>query len=150
MKKINKTEDYWVCERCGINSLDDVDRMIPCPRGSCDAEIKGVVTTTIKVVLNNIIKQITEDEFYENYKLIDNHIDDNAAYDGKMFETYGDEFDFVIAMAKQNRVISIIDGDDEEGIWAYYTSGFHKVNVMGYFVTTEPFTEEFEATLYNE
>lgn len=149
MEKTEEKEDYWICDTCGVNTFDNPKRMIPCPRGGCDAEVKGTIFKTTEIVLHNTIKQITEDEFYETYKLVDNHIDTNAAYDGKMFETYGEEFDFVIAMAKQNRLISLIDSDDDN-IWCYYTSGFHKVNVIGYFVTTEPFKEEFEAIIYNE
>lgn len=41
-------EDYWICERCEITS-DTPDRMIPCPRGGCDAELVGEkeIKTTI-------------------------------------------------------------------------------------------------------
>ena len=34
-------EDYWICDRCDINS--DGERMCPCPRGSCEAELVGEV-----------------------------------------------------------------------------------------------------------
>jgi hypothetical protein len=33
-------EDYWVCGRCNITS-DTEQRMCPCPRGGCDAELVG-------------------------------------------------------------------------------------------------------------
>lgn len=45
-----KVKDLWVCERCNINSTSK-DRMIPCPRGGCEAEVGGTIeiTTTIKI-----------------------------------------------------------------------------------------------------
>ena len=60
-------------------------------------------------------------------------------------------------MAKQNRVITILEGDDEScfgeceacqcGSTMYYVSGYSFVNRIGYFVTEEPITEEFECKL---
>lgn len=154
---MTKTEikDYWVCERCDINSLNDKDRMIPCPRGSCDAECKGEIQIRTKLVLKHVIKQITEDEFYEKYKLVDNHLDNNASFDGKMFETYGEEINFVIKMAKKNRVITIIDGGDVDSLDLdgdissnlYYISGYHLINRLGYLITEKPIKEEFEVKL---
>jgi hypothetical protein len=44
----NKIKDFWACERCDIDSRTK-GRMIPCPRGSCEAEIIGrveVITVT--------------------------------------------------------------------------------------------------------
>lgn len=100
------------------------------------------------------IKQITEDTFDELITLIPNHIDNNASFDGKMFETYGSEIDFVIEMSKQNRVITIIEGDDDdsddEGEYSpnmYYTSGYHLVNRIGYLISKEPLPFDFEVKI---
>ena len=41
--------DYWTCDRCKIDS-ETKGRMVPCPRGSCDAEITGEVTITKEIV----------------------------------------------------------------------------------------------------
>jgi uncharacterized Rmd1/YagE family protein len=100
---------------------------------------------------------MTENEFYEKYDLIDNHIDDNAGFDGKFFETYGEEVAFVMEMAKENRVITIIEcveceeteGSDFETIDSnfYLVSGMHLVNRFGYLITEEPITEDFEVKL---
>lgn len=48
MKDKVKNKDYFECERCEINSLTK-GRMCPCPRGGCEAELKGkiVITTTL-------------------------------------------------------------------------------------------------------
>jgi hypothetical protein len=101
------------------------------------------------------VLQLTEEQFDEQFELIENHIDDNASFNGCMFETYGDEIDFVLEMAKENRVITIIESDCEEDIndsgevnaCMYYVSGYHFVNRIGYLITKEPITEEFEVKL---
>lgn len=103
----------------------------------------------------NIIIKLTETEFDEKFTLIKNHIDDNASFDGNMFETYGEELEFVKQMAKQNRVITIIESDedceeDEEGFITpnmYYVSGMHHVNRIGYLITEHPFIFEFECLI---
>ncbi len=45
METIVKKKDYWVCDRCEINSKTK-DRMIPCPRGGCEADVKGEIIIT--------------------------------------------------------------------------------------------------------
>ena len=100
-------------------------------------------------------RKLTEEQFDGYFTLVDNHIDTNAAFDGKMFETYGDEVAFVQEMAKQNRVITIIESDegcdvDEEGFTSpnmYYVSGMHFVNRIGYLITEEPIEFEFECLI---
>jgi hypothetical protein len=100
-------------------------------------------------------RNLTEEQFDKLFNLIDNHIDDNAAFDGKMFETYGKEIEFVIEMAKLNRVVTIIESDegceeDEEGFLMpnmYYVSGMHHVNRIGYLITEEPIDFEFECLI---
>ena len=96
-------------------------------------------------------RKLTEEEFYNEFILIDNHIDLNSSFDNKMFETFGLELLFVQEMAKQNRVITILESDgdelDEEGYIVpnlYYTSGMHYVNRIGYLISKEPLTFEFE------
>lgn len=37
------------CDRCKINNLGE--RMCPCPRGGCEAEVIGTITTEIKYKL---------------------------------------------------------------------------------------------------
>jgi len=100
------------------------------------------------------LKEITEEHFYENFVLIENHIDLNASFDGNMFETFGLELLFVGEMAEQNRVITIIESDgdevDEEGYLIpnmYYVSGMHHVNRIGYLITKEPLPYEFECKI---
>ncbi len=100
------------------------------------------------------MRELTEEQFDEQYELVTNHIDDNASFDGNMFETYDEELTFVREMAKENRVITIIEGDEdfenefgEPTLNMFYVSGMHLVNRIGYLVTKEPITEEFEVKL---
>jgi len=98
------------------------------------------------------MKTLTEEQFDELFNLIDNKIDLNASFGGKMFETYGNELAFVQQMAKLNRVITIVetDGSEEGDIvipMMYYVSGYHVVNRIGYFVTDAPIDFEFECVL---
>jgi len=44
-----KQRDLWECPRCKNSSLDE-DECCPCPRGSCEAEITGLVITTVKII----------------------------------------------------------------------------------------------------
>jgi hypothetical protein len=111
----------------------------------------------------SIIKNLTEKEFDEQFVLEKNHIDNNAGFDGCMFETYGEELDYVFKMSKKNRVVTIIEGDGEDeceeifinndGVEVkdvfpipnlYYISGFHYVNRLGFFVLDRPYEYEFE------
>lgn len=46
-----KEEEYWKCNRCRITS-ETKDRMCPCPRGGCEANVIGkIVTTTTKEII---------------------------------------------------------------------------------------------------
>ena len=113
------------------------------------------------------IKNITEEEFYENYNRLQNHIDKNASFDGCMYETYGEELAYVFEMSKKKRVVTIIEGDDGEefeetfinqlgveikdmilNVNLYYASGFHSINRLGYFVLDKPYEYEFEVNIY--
>ena len=49
-KIIKEETHYFECDRCEINSLSQ-DRMCPCPRGSCEAELRGVIEKVITVKL---------------------------------------------------------------------------------------------------
>jgi len=86
--------------------------------------------------------KITEDNFDEVFKPQINHIDDNASFNGCMYETYGEEQDYVRAVAKENpkKVWTIIEGD--EGM--YYVTGFHHVNRLGYLICEVEFEEEMD------
>jgi len=86
--------------------------------------------------------QLTEDEWFEQFKPIPNHIDNNASFNddeqGYMFETYGEELEFVKAQ-EPNRIWTYFDGDDGG---TYISDGYHVVNRIGYFVTALPYDDK--------
>ncbi len=87
-----------------------------------------------------MFKEISEDEWFEKYKPIQNHIVGNASFDGCMFETYGDEEVFVKAQ-DPHYIWTYGDGDNGGTfIW----SGYHIVNRIGYFITEVPFENDDE------
>ena len=108
----------------------------------------------------------TEEEFHTKFKVKRNHIDKNACFDGCMYETFGKELAYVYKMIKKNRVVTIIEGDNEEKEITFfdskgvkvndiittstfcYLTGFHYVNRCGYFVLDKPYEYEFEVNIY--
>ena len=83
--------------------------------------------------MNNFL-EMTIEEWEKTYKPITNHIDDNASFDGIMFETYGDEVEFVKSQDPA-KIWMYGDGDDGGG---YIWSGWGFVNRIGYFITEVP------------
>lgn len=83
--------------------------------------------------------ELTEDEFDAAYPLVPNHINPTAGWSvdegggGCLFETYGDEFDFVRRFDPL-RVWTLIDGDDGD---LYVVSGLHRVNRVGYLLSRD-------------
>jgi hypothetical protein len=88
------------------------------------------------MTMDNFI-EMTMEEWEATYKPITNHIDTNASFDGLMFETYGDEVEFVKAQ-DENRIWMYGDGDDGG---SYIWSGWGFVNRIGYFITEVPFPD---------
>lgn len=83
--------------------------------------------------------ELTEGEFDDRYPLVPNHINSSAGWavgdtGGCLFETYGDEFEFV-RRQPSGRVWTLIDGEDGD---LYVISGLHFVNRVGYLLSTVP------------
>lgn len=82
--------------------------------------------------------EMSFDEWLTTYKPILNHLDENASFQsddgGIMFETYGDEVEFVKSQPPAN-IWTYGDGDDGGG---YIWSGWSFVNRLGYFITEVP------------
>jgi hypothetical protein len=86
--------------------------------------------------------ELTEDEFDVRFPLVTNHLNPSAGWGigesgGCLFETYGQEFDFV-RQQHQRRVWTLVDGDDGD---MYVISGLHFVNRIGYLISQESFPE---------
>lgn len=89
------------------------------------------------------VTYLTEDEFDSKYTMVKNHLDNNASLDGCMFETYGIELGYIASLANTKRVWTYVEGDDDY----YFITGMHFDSALGYFITTEPYTEDYEAKL---
>ena len=77
----------------------------------------------------------TYDDWVEKFQPVKNHL---VKYDQLQFETYGEEQDYVFAQP-DNLVWTEVDGD--EG--TYIIAGKHFVNRIQYYITTNPYTDEF-------
>lgn len=93
-------------------------------------------------------KEMTFEEWEATFKPIYNHIDKHASFQdetgqGKMFETYGDELEFVKEQDKLN-IWTYGDGDDGG---TYIWNGYHYINRLGYFITEVPAPNEDECTI---
>lgn len=77
------------------------------------------------------------DEWCDTYKPIPNNYDENASFDGAMFETYGAEVEFV---KKANPAYIWTYGDGDDG-GSYIWNGWSFVNRIGYFITEVPCPE---------
>lgn len=81
---------------------------------------------------------LTEDEFDVRFSLVENHLNPHATWaindgQGCLFETYGEEFEFVRRQAPA-RIWTITDGDN--GDW-YVVNGLHFVNRVGYLISRD-------------
>lgn len=87
--------------------------------------------------------ELSEDEFDRLYPLVPNHLNPNASWafgdgPGCLFETYGEELDFVRSQDPLT-VWTLVDGDDGD---MYLISGPHFVNRVGYLISTIPIDED--------
>jgi hypothetical protein len=83
--------------------------------------------------MNNFI-EMTFEEADEQFKFMVNNYDENASFDGLMFETYGDEVEYV--KTKQHDRIWMYGQGDDGGL--YIWSGWGFVNRIGYFISENP------------
>ena len=99
--------------------------------------------------------EYTLETWMETFKPIANHLDDNASWQGYsetygadtgvMFETYGDEVEFVLSQPAEN-VWTYLDDDYGNTI---IIAGYHLAGRIGYFVT-EVARDPKDRDLWNE
>lgn len=95
--------------------------------------------------MTNTLIDLSEDAFDALFPLRRNHLNPNASWGdaepgGCLFETHGPELDFV----KQQDVRTVwtfVDGDEDD---QYVVSGFHRVNRIGYLISTVPLPDGVE------
>ena len=94
-------------------------------------------------------KQLTDEDFYKKYTPIKNHLDDNAGWDGCMFETFGDEVQHVCNTSNDpdtaKRVWTVVEGDTGKDLWII--AGYHYVNRIGYLITEQEWEDDGESYL---
>jgi hypothetical protein len=91
--------------------------------------------------MNDFI-EMTENEFEARFPLRPNHFNPDACWQsgdgpGCLFETYGDEFDFVCKQDPSSVWTLVDDGEGGECL----ISGFHFVNRLGCLLSTVPVPE---------
>jgi hypothetical protein len=92
------------------------------------------------------VKNMTDTEWETQFKPIKNHLDSNASWQdesgiGIMFETYGEELDFVKEKCNENPhcIWTLMDSEEDDD--CVIVEGFHFVNRIGYFITENPAEE---------
>jgi hypothetical protein len=95
--------------------------------------------------MTNTPIELSEDEFDNQYPLLTNHLNPSASWvygegPGCLFETYGEELEFV-RQQDLATVWTLVDGDDCD---QYLVSGFHFVNRIGYLISTVPVPEDID------
>lgn len=100
----------------------------------------------------------TDTEFYAKYNTEYNQVlikelqaeedtgstlpEDMCSFGGCMYETFGEELDYVKAQPNK-RIWTIIDEEDE----LFFIAGYHFVNRLGYLITDEEWSDEHETYL---
>jgi hypothetical protein len=83
---------------------------------------------------------ITFEQFEEKYKPVQNHLDENANHDGMIYETFGEELEYIKNIYENGNKFTIWTYIDDGEI-SWYESGFHLCNRLGYIITEIPFNE---------
>ena len=76
-------------------------------------------------------------------RIIFTRIPKTAALMACMFETYGQEIDYITELINDGGKASVWTIEEVEGKF-YFVSGYHFVNRFGYLVTNEPVPEDEE------
>lgn len=77
------------------------------------------------------------EEWDNKFKPVLNHLNDNASWDGVMFETYGEEEQYVYAQDPL-KVWTYVDGEDGS---TYLINGRALVNRIGYLICEVPYDD---------
>ena len=109
---------------------------------------KALIMQKIKEAAKTVAtkpKTISFDDWFEKYVPVINHLEEDTAYNGTMFDTSEEETEHVDVMAKDfpNHVHTIMEVADN----FYILKGFHLVNRWGYFITKFPCDENYSEIL---
>ncbi len=86
---------------------------------------------------------INYEDFVEQYIPVLNHIDENAGYGGCLFETFGEEREYIWKLftnpESKHYVWTLIEGEYES---LYIVPGFSIIDRLGFMITEKPWTNE--------
>lgn len=102
--------------------------------------------TSLIIIAENLefptkYNKLSQNEFWQMYKPIQNHFIEDGSFDGCYFKSDGAELDYVLSKVKQNIVWTIVDGDSHT---RFILSGLHSINRVGYLVTEIPYCEDIQ------
>lgn len=93
---------------------------------------------------------LTDEQFEERFKPQLNHFhnDENQPWNGWMYETYGEEDEYIRKFAQENpnRVWTIVTDDYDE---LCIGNGWHYVNRFGYIICEVPFDDTDDFSVYD-
>lgn len=84
---------------------------------------------------------ITLTEWLDTYEPISNHIDPNASFQdadgvGIMFETFGEELEYVLSI-EPSRIWTYMDSEENDE--PIIVSGYHLASRIGHFISAHPY-----------
>lgn len=85
-------------------------------------------------------------EFIEKFQPMQNQVNDNAPFDGTMYETFGEELEYIKNYQLPECIWTILDCDGA----LIVSNGFHFVNRFGYIITQVPAESGLDYTIYDE
>lgn len=77
---------------------------------------------------------LSYDDWCDFYVPVQNQVRPDAAFDGTLFETFGDDLAYVLTQPADH-IWTLVQGGDGE---LYLVNGFHRVDRLGYFVSRRP------------
>ena len=89
---------------------------------------------------------MTYEEFLDKYEPLQNTMEDSSAFNGLMFETYGEELERVEQAVFDRGIESVCTIIEVEGDF-YVVEGFQFVNRYGYFILSQPCHEELNVLI---
>jgi len=95
----------------------------------------AISTDDLNIIRNSCINsktQINWEEFVNNYMPVRNHLNESASFDGTMFETFGEELEFIQQEDNKRACWTLV----EENGKTWIEFGYRVVNRLGYFITT--------------
>jgi hypothetical protein len=85
---------------------------------------------------------ITYDNWETTYIPQQNKNTEDGCFNNTMYETYGNDIEFVMTQPQQN-TWTLVETDNGETI----TNGFHLVNRIAYFITEKPWSNDIDVDL---